>query len=96
MSSRSDYTSVTAIIRSQQLSKYEPPLRFTVSATSHILDLLNFLKNCNDAICASFNLGKTGTNSRAAGWQINTLETLDKLLQRHSNPGETSQLPSDE
>jgi len=95
-SGHSDYTSVTAIIRSQQLSKYEPPLRFTVSATSHILDLLNFLKNCNDAICASFNLGKTGINSRAAGWQINTLETLDKLLQRHSNPGETSQLPSDE
>lgn len=86
---------MTAIIRTQQMSssKFEPPLRFTASATSHILDLLDFLRNSNDDLCASF--GKVGAGGGvdkgaavAADWQINTLETLEKLRQRYTNHGD--------
>ena len=83
---------MTAIIRTQQVSTNEPPLRFTASATLHILDLLEFLRTSNDALCASFGkkVGAAGgggvdREAVAAGWQINTLETLEKLQQRHSS-----------
>ena len=82
---------MTAIIRTQQASKNETPLRFTASATLHILDLLEFLRTSNDALCASFGKkvgaggGVVDREAVAAGWQINTLETLEKLQQRHSS-----------
>ena len=82
---------MTAIIRTQQASKNETPLRFTASATLHILDLLEFLRTSNDALFASFGKkvgaggGGVDREAVAAGWQINTLETLEKLQQRHSS-----------
>jgi hypothetical protein len=89
---------VTAIIRTQQVSKNEPPLRLTASATLHILDLLEFLRSSNDALCASFGKKKVGEGrggggvvdreAAAADWQINTMETLEKLKQRYSDNGD--------
>jgi len=49
------------------------------------------LRTSNDALCASFGKkvgaggGGVDREAVAAGWQINTLETLEKLQQRHSS-----------
>jgi len=55
-------------------------MRFTHSASEHMVKIIDFLKCNNDAFYASLD----GTSNVAAAWQTNTLELLDNLIQRHS------------